>query len=87
MRNINEIIIHCAATPEGKNFTVEQIRDWHVNGNGWRDIGYHFVIYLDGSVHKGRPIEEVGAHCRGHNANSIGICSVSYTHLRALRST
>lgn len=76
MRKITEIIVHCAATPEGKNFTVAQIRDWHVNGNGWIDIGYHFVIYLDGSVHKGRPIEEVGAHCRGHNANSIGICYI-----------
>ena len=76
MRKIDEIIIHCAATPEGKNFTVAQIRDWHVNGNGWKDIGYHYVIYLDGSVHKGRPIEEVGAHCRGHNANSIGICYI-----------
>ena len=63
MRKIDEIIIHCAATPEGKNFTVAQIRDWHVNGNGWKDIGYHYVIYLDGSVHKGRPIEQVGAHC------------------------
>ena len=76
MRKINEIIIHCAATPEGKNFTVAQIRDWHVNGNGWKDIGYHYVIYLDGSVHKGRPIEQVGAHCLEHNANSIGICYI-----------
>ena len=48
MRKIDKIIIHCAATPEGKHFTVEQIRQWHVKGNGWSDIGYHFVIYLDG---------------------------------------
>lgn len=78
MRVINKIIIHCAATPEGKDYTVDQIRQWHTtpkpNGNGWKDIGYHFVIYRDGSVHPGRPIEQIGAHTSGYNANSIGIC-------------
>lgn len=80
MRAINKIIVHCAATPEGKDYTVEQIRQWHTapkpKGNGWQDIGYHFVIYRDGSVHKGRPIEQVGAHTYGYNANSIGICYI-----------
>ncbi|MBD5320075.1 MAG: N-acetylmuramoyl-L-alanine amidase [Bacteroides sp.] len=76
MRKIDKIIIHCSATPEGKDFTVQQIREWHVKGNGWRDIGYHFVIYRDGSIHKGRPIEQVGAHTTGHNAHSIGICYI-----------
>lgn len=80
MRVINKIIIHCAATPEGKDYTVEQIRQWHTtpkpNGNGWKDIGYHFVIYRDGSVHPGRPIEQIGAHTSGYNANSIGICYI-----------
>lgn len=75
-RSISEIIVHCAATPEGKNFTVEQIRDWHVNGRGWKDIGYHFVIYLDGSIHAGRPVEQVGAHCLNHNQHSIGVCYI-----------
>lgn len=75
MRNINEIIIHCAATPEGKSFTVADIDRWH-RQRGWKGIGYHFVIYLDGSVHNGRPIELVGAHCLGHNANSIGVCYI-----------
>lgn len=75
MRNINEIIIHCAATPEGKSFTVADIDHWH-RQRGWKGIGYHFVIYLDGSVHKGRPIEQVGAHCLEHNANSIGVCYI-----------
>ena len=75
MRDIREIIIHCAATPEGKSFTVADIDAWHKK-RGFRCIGYHFVIYLDGSVHKGRAIEEVGAHCSGHNANSIGICYI-----------
>lgn len=76
MRHIDKIIIHCSATPEGRDFTVAQIRDWHVRGNGWKDIGYHFVIYRDGSVHAGRPIEQVGAHTKGYNANSIGVCYV-----------
>lgn len=80
MRSISKIIIHCSATREGKHFTVEQIRSWHTapkpKGNGWRDIGYHFVIYLDGSIHTGRPIEQIGAHCSGHNAHSIGICYI-----------
>ena len=75
MRKISEIIVHCAATPEGKAFTVADIDAWHKK-RGFRCIGYHFVIYLDGSVHKGRAIEEVGAHCLGHNANSIGICYI-----------
>ncbi|MCC8037922.1 MAG: N-acetylmuramoyl-L-alanine amidase [Bacteroidales bacterium] len=76
MRKIDKIILHCSATAEGRNFTVQQIRDWHVKGNGWRDIGYHYVIYLDGSVHRGRPENQVGAHCTGHNANSIGVCYI-----------
>lgn len=80
MRKINKIIIHCSATPEGKDFTVAQIRQWHTlpkpKGNGWRDIGYHFIIYRDGTVHTGRPLEQVGAHTKGYNANSIGICYI-----------
>uniref|UniRef100_UPI003FEF2E46 N-acetylmuramoyl-L-alanine amidase n=1 Tax=Candidatus Limisoma sp. TaxID=3076476 RepID=UPI003FEF2E46 len=75
MRKINKIIIHCAATPEGRNFTVEDIRRWHLQ-RGFRDIGYHYVIYLDGSVHTGRPIEQIGAHTSGYNATSIGICYI-----------
>lgn len=81
MRKIDKIILHCAATPEGKHFTVEDIRRWHVlptsaGGRGWSDIGYHYVICLDGSVHLGRPIERIGAHTIGHNKTSIGICYV-----------
>lgn len=80
MRKIDKIIIHCSATPEGKDYTVAQIREWHTlpkpKGNGWLDIGYHFVIYRDGSIHAGRPVEQPGAHCKGHNADSIGICYI-----------
>lgn len=72
MRKITEIIVHCSATPEGKDFTVADITRWH-RQRGFRTIGYHYVVYRDGSVHSGRPEGEIGAHCTGHNACSIGI--------------
>ena len=75
MRSIDKIIVHCSATREGQHVTVQQIRQWHLQRN-FADIGYHYVIYLDGSVHKGRPLEKAGAHCKGQNAHSIGICYV-----------
>ena len=76
MRDIDEIIIHCSATPAHKDFSAEDIRDWHVKGNGWNDIGYHYIIRLDGSMQYGRPLEVSGAHCKGHNLGSIGICYI-----------
>ena len=75
MRKINLIIVHCSATPEGKDFTVDDITRWH-KARGFKTIGYHYVIYRDGSIHKGRPVSEEGAHCVGHNANSIGVCYI-----------
>lgn len=75
MRSINEIIVHCSATPEGKDFTVADITRWH-KARGFRTIGYHYVVYRDGSIHTGRPLEQVGAHCLRHNAHSIGICYI-----------
>ncbi len=75
MRTINEIIVHCSATPEGRNVTVKDIDAWH-RQRGFRCIGYHYVIYLDGSVHAGRPESQVGAHCLGHNSHSIGVCYI-----------
>ena len=74
-RRITEIIVHCSATPEGKNYTVEDIRRWHKQ-QGWSDIGYHYIIYRDGSIHDGRNIDISGAHCEGHNAHSIGVCYI-----------
>jgi len=76
MRTIDKIIIHCAATPEGRDVKTETIKSWHVKGNGWSDIGYHFVIELDGAVKNGRPLHRSGAHTKGHNATSIGVCYV-----------
>lgn len=76
MREIKRIIIHCSATPEGRDVTVDDIRRWHVDGNGWSDIGYHYVVDIEGCVHGGRPIDRAGAHTKGHNKDSVGICYV-----------
>lgn len=76
MRQIDKIIVHCTATPEGRDYTVDQVRQWHVKDRGFADIGYHYLISLDGTVHEGRPVEKVGAHCLGQNANSIGVVYV-----------
>lgn len=75
MRQIKQIIIHCSATPEGRNIGATTIRGWHKE-RGFSDIGYHYVIRLDGTIEEGRPIEQIGAHCQGHNRNSIGICYI-----------
>lgn len=75
MRTINEIIVHCSATKEGRNYTVADIDKWH-RQRGFAGIGYHYVIYLDGSIHEGRNIAKVGAHCLNHNSYSIGICYI-----------
>ena len=76
MRDLNRIILPCAATREGKDFSVDTIREWHVNGRGWSDIGYHWVIRLDGSIEVGRPLEKSGAHTKGHNKDSVGVCYI-----------
>lgn len=75
MRKIKEIILHCAATPEGKEFYASDIDRWHKE-RGFLKIGYHYVIDLDGTIEKGRPEPEVGAHCTNHNKYSIGICTI-----------
>lgn len=75
MRKINKIIIHCSATPEGRPVSVKDIDHWH-RERGFSEIGYHWVVYLDGSVHPGRSEDVAGAHTVGHNAKSIGICYV-----------
>jgi N-acetylmuramoyl-L-alanine amidase len=75
-RTITEIIVHCTASPEGRNLDVAAIRRMHIKERGWSDIGYHYVVYLDGSIHAGRPLNISGAHCTGHNTHSIGVVYV-----------
>lgn len=74
-RKINLIVVHCTATEEGKDYSVEWIRKVH-KSKGYSDIGYHYVIYRDGSLHVGRNINLVGAHARGFNTASIGVVYV-----------
>ena len=74
-RTINEIILHCSATPEGKDYSVDTIRKWHLQ-RGFSNIGYHYVIYRDGSIHSGRDVNISGAHCTNHNSKSIGVCYI-----------
>lgn len=75
MRKMDSIIIHCSATRQGADFGAADIARWH-RQRGFRAIGYHYVIRLDGTLEKGRPIEQAGAHCKGWNATSIGICYI-----------
>lgn len=74
-RTIKEIIVHCTATPEGRVETVQSIRNMH-KAKGWSDIGYHYLIGLNGERWEGRNVNLIGAHCEGHNSNSIGVCYV-----------
>ena len=72
-RNIDLIVIHCADTYLRMDIGVKEINDWHLQ-RGWSGCGYHFVVRLDGSIEIGRDIEKMGAHCKGYNRSSIGIC-------------
>lgn len=72
-RVIKKIVVHCSASPDTMDVGAKEIRDWHVSGNGWSDIGYHWVIRRDGTIEAGRPEDISGAHVKGHNSDSIGI--------------
>lgn len=78
MRKIDSIIVHCTATPRGRHVSNSDIDSWH-RARGYNCIGYHYVVHLDGSVQAGRPEHQIGAHCLGHNARSIGIVYVGGT--------
>lgn len=78
-RPIDLIVLHCSATPEGRDVDAATIRRWHTRERGFTDIGYHFVVRLDGTVEPGRPLALIGAHCLGHNRRSIGICYIGGT--------
>ncbi|MEM7557477.1 MAG: N-acetylmuramoyl-L-alanine amidase [Cyanobacteria bacterium P01_A01_bin.84] len=75
MRSITKLITHCSATPNDRDVSVKDIRNWHKQ-RGWSDIGYHYVIYRNGLVENGRPVEKIGAHCKGQNTGSIGVCLI-----------
>lgn len=75
MRQIKRLVIHCSATEQGANFKAADVREWHLQ-RGFKDIGYHLVILLDGTTEAGRPLEVAGAHAQGYNADSIAICYI-----------
>jgi N-acetylmuramoyl-L-alanine amidase len=75
MRKITKIIVHCADTPEGRDDKAADIRRWH-KARGFNDIGYHYVVDLDGTIEPGRDVTIAGAHTTGHNADSIGVCYI-----------
>lgn len=77
MRQIRRAILHCTATEEGKHYDVDDIRRWHTSEpRNWSDIGYHWLILLDGTIQEGRPFWKQGAHVAGHNEDSLGIAYV-----------
>ena len=75
-KKTDSIIIHCAATKASMDIGYKEIREWHVDQNGWDDVGYHFIIKRNGQYEKGRPEGYSGAHAPSHNSRSIGICLV-----------
>lgn len=75
MRPINEIIVHCTATPAGRPVSVQEINAWHV-ARGWSGIGYHRVIGINGERWQGRANDKVGAHVEGHNTGTLGVVYV-----------
>ncbi len=75
MRRITHIVVHCTATPEGRPHTAADIRQWH-KAKGWQDIGYHYVVRLDGTVEKGRDEAVAGAHVANYNSETIGVVYV-----------
>jgi len=75
MRKITHLVVHCTATPAGREVSVKEIDRWH-RARGFAKIGYHYIVHLDGSISEGRKEEEAGAHVAGHNSTTIGITYV-----------
>lgn len=74
MRIIDWVIVHCSDSDRPEHDNIETVKKWHIDERGFKDIGYHYFIDKKGVVHKGREEDKVGAHCKGHNSNSLGVC-------------
>lgn len=74
-RQVVRVVVHCAATPEGRDFRMADIDRWH-RAKGWNGCGYHYVVDLDGKIEKGRDLEDLGAHAGVYNRGSIGVCYI-----------
>jgi len=75
LKSVKYLVIHCSATPPQMDIDVSDIRRWHLD-RGWSDVGYHYIITRTGSLQTGRGIDTRGAHVKGHNSHSLGICLV-----------
>jgi len=77
MRAVDRIILHWLGEGDSRNYVsqsaVDGIRSYHMNINGWSDLGYHFLVDRNGVVYNGRPEDTVGAHAYGANTGSIGV--------------
>ena len=74
MRNIEIAVVHCSATKINVNFSYKDLKHLHVGINNWSDIGYHYYYPRDGCEYVCRPIEHAGAHVKGYNDCSVGLC-------------
>lgn len=85
MRTIKKLVVHTSDSPDNVDIGVAEVRSWHVEkppkGNGWSDVGYHYIIRRDGKVETGRKEETVGSHVQGHNEDSIGICWIGRQYI------
>ena len=75
-RTTDFIVVHCSATKPSQDIGAAEIRKWHIEDNGWSDIGYHQVIRRNGAIELGRPLHVSGAHAKGFNSRSVGVCLV-----------
>jgi len=76
------VVHHSAGSNTNRNYTqvVRDIYIYHTEVNGWSDIGYHYVIKKDGTIEEGRPLKKTGAHVRGANRGTVGVCFVGLNH-------
>ena len=71
-RQIKYIVVHCSATKEGYPFFAKDIDKWHKT-QGWSEIGYNYVIDLDGNIEVGRDVDKIPSQVKGYNSNAIGL--------------
>lgn len=83
-RTTKYIVVHCSATPPSSDIGADEIRDWHTRRNNWSDIGYHTVIRRDGVIEFGRHFDKPGAHVKGQNFQSVGVCLVGGVNERGI---
>lgn len=73
-RSVDRVFVHCSASDHPHHDNIATIRKWHVQDNGWSDVGYHYFIRKDGMLEEGRPLDRTPAAQRGHNTGTIAIC-------------